>query len=77
MHHDASYIWPKYCISLVRVNKLVFEQVGSIGPALALEAANSHLSAQQGLSLIHQDTTKIVRSYHLQQLCFGQNGGGL
>ena len=53
MCHDTSCVWPKKlhsCILLVRVSKLVFDHfftnVGSTGPALALEVANIRLGAQ-------------------------------
>ena len=53
MRHYTSHICPRKlhsCMSLVRVSKVVFDQlfanVGSIGPALALEAANERLCAQ-------------------------------
>ena len=53
MRHYTSCVCPRKlhsCISLVRVSKLVFDQlfanVGSIDPALALEATNRRLSAQ-------------------------------
>ena len=49
MCHDTSHIWPKNCIPYISLVKLVFDQlftkVGSVGPALPLEAANRHLSA--------------------------------
>ena len=53
MRHYTSHVCTRNlhsCILLVRVSKLVFDQlfanVGFIGPALALEAANGRLSAQ-------------------------------
>ena len=53
VHHGMYRVYPQKlhsCISLVRVSKLVFDQVftniHSIGLALALEAANERLSAQ-------------------------------
>ena len=53
MRHDTSRIWPKKLhsrISLMRVSKLVFDHffanVGSTGPALALEVANIRMGAQ-------------------------------
>ena len=53
MRHDTSRVWPKKlhsCILLVRANKLVFDHffanVGSAGPASALEVANIRLGAQ-------------------------------
>ena len=61
MRHDTSRVWPKIlhsCISLVRVSKLIFDHffanVGSTGPALALEVTNIRwgLKELQGPSLI-------------------------
>ena len=53
MCHYTSHVCPQNlhsCISLVSVSKLVFDQlfanVGSISPALALEATNERLSVQ-------------------------------
>ena len=59
MRHDTSRAWPKKlhsCILLVRVSKLVFDHfftnVGSTGPALALEVANISLGAQRAARTI-------------------------
>ena len=59
MRHDTSRVWPKKlhsCILLVRVSKLVFDHffanVGSTGPALALEVANIRLGAQRAARTI-------------------------
>ena len=61
MRHDTSLYGPKKlhsCIilSLVKVSKLVFNHffanVGSSGPALALEVANRHLEAQEAARTI-------------------------
>ena len=54
MHHYTSQICPPKlhsCILLVRASKFVFANVGSIGPTLALEAANGRLSTQEAALL--------------------------